>query len=74
MHSAGVSDSATKADSSVDTATVTANWRYSTPVMPPRKDTGTNTAVSTSATATTGAETSLMACTVAARGSIPSSM
>ncbi len=44
-----------------ETATVMANCLYITPVMPPIKATGRNTAQSTSTMATTGPETSCMA-------------
>ena len=70
-HSAGVSESATKADSAVDTATVMANCLYITPAMPPRKATGTNTAARIMAMATTGPETSSIALIVASRGARP---
>ena len=67
-HSAGVSVSATSADSSVETATVIANCLYMTPAMPPRKPTGTKTAARISAIATTGPLTSSIALMVASRG------
>ena len=53
---------------------VTANWTLSRPWMPPTKAMGTNTDDSTSAIATTGPDTSFIACSVASRGDIPSSM
>ena len=70
-HKAGVSDKATTAENSVDTATVTANCLYMMPEMPPRNATGTNTAHKMSAIAMTGPETSAMAFVVAARASMP---
>ena len=53
---------------STDTAMVTENCLYITPVMPPKKAIGQNTDDKTSATATTGPETSTIACTAASRG------
>src|SRR3546814_12533420 len=47
-HSAGVSVSATIPEMTTDTAMVIANCRYITPLRPPRKPTGMNTADSTS--------------------------
>ena len=55
----------------VDTAMVTANWRKNWPVMPPRKQHGTNTALSTSVMASTGPVISSMALIVAVRASSP---
>jgi hypothetical protein len=48
-------------------AMVTANWRYSSPVRPPRKAIGTNTAHSTSTMAMTGPVTSCIALMAASR-------
>ena len=56
-HNAGVKVSATTPEITTATATVTANWRYNSPAMPPRKATGTNTAHSTSTIATTAPDT-----------------
>ncbi len=64
-HNAGVSVSATTADSITEVASVSANCLYSCPVRPPRKPTGINTADSTSAMATTGPPTSASAALVA---------
>src|SRR3546814_7285132 len=60
-HSAGVSVSATVPEMTTDTAMVIANCRYITPLRPPRKPTGMNTAESTSTIAMTGPATSSMA-------------
>ena len=46
---------------------VMANWRNSSPVRPPRKAMGTNTAHNTMTIATTGPETSCMALIAASR-------
>ena len=54
-------------------AIVTANWRYSSPVRPPRKAIGTNTAHSTSTIAITGPVTSRIALIAASRAAIFSS-
>ncbi len=64
-HSAGVSVSATTADSSTEVASVSANCLYNWPVRPPRNATGMNTADSTMAIATTGPPTSASAALVA---------
>src|SRR6185437_6189221 len=56
-HNAGVRVSATIPEITTATATVTANWRYSSPAMPPIKATGTNTAHNTNTMATTARET-----------------
>src|ERR1019366_4465758 len=72
--SAGLRESALKADSSTETAMVRANCLYIWPLMPPRKATGMKTAARMKAMATTGAETSLSAWMVASRGGMPSSM
>ena len=69
-HSAGVSVSATTPEITTETAMVTANWRYSWPASPPRKDTGMNTAQSTSTIATTGPLTSCIAWIAASRGGL----
>ncbi len=60
-HSAGVSVSATMPEMTTAMAIVTANWRYSSPVRPPRKAIGTNTDTSTSTMAMTGPLTSRIA-------------
>jgi hypothetical protein len=72
-HSDGVSVSATKPDSTTAIAIVTANWRYSSPVRPPRNAIGTNTAHSTSTIATTGPVTSCIALMAASRAATCSS-
>ena len=72
-HNAGVSVKATSAEISTDTAIVTENCLYITPVMPPRNAIGRNTADSTSATATTGPDTSCIALIAASFGDSPSS-
>ena len=46
-HITGLRVNATTVESNTDTAMVILNWRYSCPVMPDRKLTGTNTAAST---------------------------
>ncbi len=56
------------ADSSIDTATVTANWRNSSPEIPGMNATGTNTESRTSVMAMMGAVISRMACLVASAG------
>ena len=58
---AGVNDKATKDDINTDMAIVIANCWYKRPTMPGIKPTGTNTAASISAIATTGADISFMA-------------
>ena len=68
VHSAGVRVSATSAENSVDTATVSANCLYSCPVTPGTNAIGMNTADSTSAIATTGPDTSSIALRVASLG------
>ena len=55
----------------VDEAIVSANWRKNWPVIPEMNAQGMNTAESTSPTAITGAETSLIAWIVASRGVMP---
>ena len=70
---AGLSVSELKAEITVETAMVTANWRKNWPVMPPRKAQGTNTAQSTRATAITGPVTSSIALRAASRGGRPCS-
>jgi hypothetical protein len=72
-HRAGVSVSATMPEITTAIAIVTANCRYSSPVRPPRKATGTNTAHSTSTMAMTGPVTSFMALMAASRGDTCSS-
>ena len=73
-HSAGVSDSALKADSSTEMAMVSANCLYMLPTSPPSMATGTNTADRISAMPITGAETSFIAWIVASLGASPFSM
>ena len=72
-HSAGVSDSALKADSSTEIAMVSANCLYMLPTSPPSMATGTNTAQRMSAMPMTGAVTSSIALIVASFGLIPCS-
>ena len=72
--SAGDSDNALNADSSTEMAMVSANCWYMRPVRPGTNATGTNTAERISAMPMTGAETSFIACRVAATGSRPCSM
>ena len=55
----------------VETAIVTANWRKNWPVIPPRKQHGMNTELSTSVIARTGPVISSMALIVAVRASSP---
>src|ERR1700761_3228506 len=70
VQSAGVSDSAIKADIITEMAMVMANCWYSLPTMPGINPTGTNTAARISAMATTGAEISFIAWYVASLGDI----
>jgi hypothetical protein len=72
--SAGLSVSELKAEMTVETAMVNANWRKNNPVMPLMKAHGMKTADSTRPTAITGPETWAMALIVASRGRIPCSM
>ena len=67
-HSAGENVSALAADSSIDTATVTANCRNSSPEMPGMKATGTKTDSNTSVMAMIGAVISAIALLVASAG------
>ena len=67
----GVMVRALTAEMNVETAMVTANWRKNWPVMPPRKQQGTNTAASTSVMASTGPVISSIALMVAVRASSP---
>ena len=67
-HSAGDSVSALIADRNIDTATVTANCRNSSPEMPGMKATGTNTDSSTSVIAMIGAVICPIAILVASAG------
>jgi hypothetical protein len=60
-HSAGDSVSATTPESTTEIEMVTANCRYSSPVSPPRKAIGTNTAVSVRTMAMIGPVTSCIA-------------
>ena len=64
-HMAGLNVSATTNESSTETTIVIENWRYSNPVMPSRKLTGTNTAASTSDVAVKAPVSSFMALWVA---------
>jgi hypothetical protein len=64
----GDSVRAQTADKNVLAAIVRANWRYSSPVIPPSSAAGPNTAISTSEIATIGANTSFIARIVASRG------
>src|SRR5215469_16973726 len=64
-HSAGDSESALIADSSIDTETVTANCRNNSPEMPGMNAIGTTTESSTKVIAMTGPVISAMACLVA---------
>ena len=70
---AGLSVSELKAENTVETAIVTANWRKNWPVMPLMNAHGTNTAHSTRATAMTGPVTSSIALRAASRGGRPCS-
>ena len=70
---AGLSVSELKAEKTVETAMVTANWRKNWPVMPLMNAHGTNTAHSTRATAMTGPVTSSIALRAASRGGRPCS-
>ncbi len=67
----GVIVNALTAEMIVETAIVTANWRKNWPVMPPRKQQGTNTELSTRVMARTGPVISSMALMVAVRESSP---
>ena len=71
--SAGLSVSELKAEMTVETAMVTANWRKNWPLIPPRNAAGMKTANSTSPTAMTGPVTSSMALRAASRGARPCS-
>ena len=71
--SAGLKVSELKAEMTVETAIVTANWRKNCPVIPLMNAHGTNTAQRTRATAITGPVTSSMARRAASLGSIPCS-
>ena len=72
--SAGLRVSELKAEMTVETAMVRANWRKNWPMMPVMNAHGTNTAASTSPIAITGPETCSMALRLAWRGDIPFSM
>ena len=72
-HNDGVSVSATTPEITTAMEIVTANWRYSSPVNPPRNAIGTNTAVSVSTIAITGPVTSCIALIAASRCDAPSS-
>ena len=71
--SAGESVSALKAEMAIENAIVRENCRYKMPVVPGKKLTGTNTAMSTSEVAMTALVTSFIAREVAAWGSLCSS-
>src|SRR5690554_5689621 len=64
-HMAGVRVSATIPEITTDTAIVIANCRYSSPLRPPSKATGANTATSTRVDDTTAPETWPMVATAA---------
>ena len=66
--SAGDRVSALMADKNIATATVTANWRKSSPEIPGMKATGTKTDNSTKVIAIIGAVISRIACFVACAG------
>ena len=66
--SAGESVKALKAEMSTEIATVTANCLFNCPWIPLMKAMGMNTDARIRAMATTGPETSRMACSVASRG------
>ena len=72
-HRLGVSVSATMPEITTAIEIVTANWRYSSPVRPPRNAIGTNTAHSVSTIAITGPDTSRIALIAASRAAIFSS-
>ena len=72
-HSAGESVSATMPEITTEIEIVTANWRYSSPVRPPRNAIGTNTAVSVSTMAMIGLVTSRIALIAASRADNPCS-
>ena len=67
-HITGLKVRATMVDMITDTAIVTLNWRKSSPVIPARKLTGTNTAQSTSDIATRAPPIPLIAFLVASFG------
>ena len=67
-HSAGDSVRALIAERNIDTATVMANWRNSSPEMPGMNATGTNTESSTRVIAMMGAVISAIAFLVASAG------
>ena len=66
--SAGVSVNALNAEIDTEKAIVNANCRNRIPVVPGKKDTGTNTEIKTREVATTALETSAIAADVAAWG------
>src|ERR1700719_4779745 len=72
--SAGLSDSALKADNTTETAMVTANCWYSRPVIPGMNAVGMNTADRTRAMPITGPEISSMDLSAASLGGRPSAM
>src|SRR5215469_13124191 len=69
---AGESVSALKSEIAIEKAIVSENWRYRIPVVPGKKETGTNTEIRTSEVATTALATSDMAAEVAVRESVRS--
>ena len=69
--SAGLSVSETKAETIVEAAIVTANWRKNWPEMPEMKAVGTNTAQSVSAMAISAPPTSSIVRCAASRGDRP---
>ena len=72
--SAGLNVKEFKVEMTVEEAIVNANCRKNCPVIPEMNAQGMNTAESTRPTAITGADTSLIALSVAARGFSPCSM
>ena len=67
-HITGLKVSATTVDKSTDTTMVIVNWRYSCPVIPDKKLTGTNTAANTSEVAIIAPTRPSMAFLVASYG------
>ena len=71
---AGERVSATIVDKPTEVAIQTANCLNICPVIPPKKDTGTNTAINTKEVATTAPNTSSIEMFVASLGALPSCM
>ena len=67
-HITGLNVKATTVERSTETTMVTVNWRYSCPVIPERKLTGTNTAASTNEVAMMAPTSPSMAFLVASYG------